>query len=172
MPLSTKLIGRCSRLGDDNGVVCSSGGGVPVECHAREGGGLLRRWEDTVKRCSCREYASLQRGGEREKVKVRVGEKKRRKGRKKKKKKRRLALAGASRDDRRACLFGGRDVTAETNTANTMTRDQLLPSPSPHLQNFAEMQKNDRQRTASTALFIVRPPCLLNPRSSTFCRVE
>ena len=61
-------------------MVCSSGGGVPVECHAREGGGLLRRWEDTVKRCSCREYASLQRGGEREKVKVRVGEKKRRKG--------------------------------------------------------------------------------------------
>ena len=28
------------------------------------GVGLLRRWEDTVKtRCSCREYAGLQRGG-------------------------------------------------------------------------------------------------------------
>lgn len=57
---------------------------------------LGRVSEDTVKRCSCRKYAGLQRGGG-VKVKVSVGEKKRRKERKKKKKKRRLALAGASR---------------------------------------------------------------------------
>ena len=77
------------------------------------GVGLLRRWEDTVKtRRSCREYAGLQRGGEKEKVKVKVGEKKRRKGRKKEKA---TPCVGWSfscrRDDRRACLFGGRDVT-------------------------------------------------------------
>ena len=53
-------------------------------------------------------------GGEKEKVNVRVGEKKRRKRRKEEEA---TPCVGWSfscrRDDRRACLFGGRDVTGK-----------------------------------------------------------
>ena len=74
----------------------AAGEGVPVECHAREGGELLS--EDTVKRCRCRKYAGLQRGGESEGE----GECWREEEKKRKKERRRrrsdcLALAGASR---------------------------------------------------------------------------